>query len=396
MILVSDKPTVLTGVLGRAAAAGHSTSSGKAAPRGGIDVVDPAVEPDWDRQLAYHADASIFHSAAWCRVLQESYDYRPFYIINRGPDRSLSSIIPMIEIESVLGRRAVSLPFTDRCSILSQAGERSRFVCDLAALKGSRAVFLPANEGETECGQLLKLSRQRGWKSFECRDGGAELPACEIHYEHVLDLSQGEEKIFQGMGESTRRAIRRAEKNQLSVRMEQSFEATERYYRLHCLTRRVHGVPPQPLHFFENLHRHILSRGLGFIVMAYHGDAPMAAGVFLHFGRTAVYKFGASDPEQSNLRGNNAAMWQAIRFLSNAGFETLSFGRSSKDNPGLRRFKLGWGATERELSYSRFSFQKAAFAKLQGTPPAWRRELFRRFPLPLARLVGSVLYRYAG
>ena len=47
-----------------------------------------------------------------------------------------------------------------------------------------------------------------------------------------------------------------------------------------------------------------------------------------------------------NLRANNLVMWEAIKYYSAKGFELFSFGITKPDNEGLRKFKLGWGASE--------------------------------------------------
>ena len=68
----------------------------------------------------------------------------------------------------------------------------------------------------------------------------------------------------------------------------------------------------------------------------------------------AIYKFGASDPKFQELRGNNVVMSRAIEWCAGHGMEALDFGRTETTNDGLRRFKLGWGAEETEIQYSRY------------------------------------------
>src|SRR5205823_295553 len=116
-------------------------------------------------------------------------------------------------------------------------------------------------------------------------------------------------------------------------------------------TRKRHGLPPQPVSFFLNIYEEVIKAGLGFLVMAKSGSRPVAAAVFFHHGKSAVYKFGASDESFQELRGNNLVMWEAIQSLARRGFKTLHFGRTSPANAGLRRFKLAWGTTEETISY---------------------------------------------
>jgi lipid II:glycine glycyltransferase (peptidoglycan interpeptide bridge formation enzyme) len=128
------------------------------------------------------------------------------------------------------------------------------------------------------------------------------------------------------------------------------------------------------------------------VVTASLGDRPVAAAVFFIMGTRAVYKFGASATESLSLRGNNLVMWEAIRELSRRGVERLDFGRTSKDNEGLRRYKAGFGAAEREIPVCRYDFRARAFVPGRDRAYGWHNRVFRLLPLPLLRLAGRLLY----
>ncbi len=50
--------------------------------------------------------------------------------------------------------------------------------------------------------------------------------------------------------------------------MNNSEEAMDDYYRLHCMTRKRQGVPPQPVSFFKNIFDFIVKQGKGNIFFA--------------------------------------------------------------------------------------------------------------------------------
>lgn len=197
---------------------------------------------------------------------------------------------------------------------------------------------------------------------------------------------------FGRFSSSVRRAIRKAEASGLSVEISQSQEAVGTFHRLHTRTRRRHGLPPQALSFFRNIHEEIIRPGAGFIVTATHGGRPIAAAVFFQFGAGATYKFGASDERQQGLRGNNLVMWKAIAWLAENGFETLHFGRTLPANDGLRRFKLSWGTTEEKVDYHRLSTRPAGRSRSGDKSSGFHTALFRRLPLAVNRLAGAILY----
>ena len=164
------------------------------------------------------------------------------------------------------------------------------------------------------------------------------------------------------------------------------------FYKLHVRTRRRHGVPPQPQSFFVNIQRHLIGAGHGFTVIVEGQKRALAAAIFFKFGRQAIYKFGASDERLQELRANNLAMFEGIKYLVDAGAETLHFGRTDKGNEGLRRFKFSWGATEEEIDYARFEMESGSWKHLRGSRSTLHKRIFRALPASLNRLAGAMIY----
>ena len=133
---------------------------------------------------------------------------------------------------------------------------------------------------------------------------------------------------------------------------------------------------------------------LGWVVLARKGSIPVAGAVFFHSGKTAYYKFGASDETQQHLRGNNLVMWHAIQWLAQHNFETLDFGRTSLNNAGLRRFKLSWGTREGAIDYVKYDLRMRRFVTARDTSTGLQNHLFRRMPVSFLRFAGRLLYRH--
>lgn len=340
-------------------------------------AVDPLAEAGWDELLATHPECLFFHTASWARVLSSSYGYVPLYLA-AVKDGCLDGLIPFMEIRSpVTGIRGVSLPFTD--------------VCDL---------ILPRGTGyEQALGSATKLARSRGWATFELRGrvaGMETVPASAEYYLHDLDLSEGEESVLSRIRDNVRRNIRKAEREGVIIENEESAAALRRYYRLHCLTRREHGIPPQPFRFFERLGEHVLAKGNGTLLMARKGKKYIAGAVFLHHRGRAVFKFGASDRRHQHLRANNLVMWEAIRSYIGRRFRSLSFGRTDLDHDGLRQFKVSWGCSERVLRYSRYLIDSGAWQVGTARHGAPWKAVFCRLPVPVLRAVGAIAYGHVG
>lgn len=338
-------------------------------------VVNPLEFPKWDELVAHHPGATFFHGTAWPRVLRETYGHQPVYFC-RFSGGQLRQVLPVMEVSSPLtGRRGVSLPFADFCSPLSWSDE------DLSALYAF----------------AMEHGRERGWRYFEARGFFKQWPGAKTSmgfFGHVLSLEGGEQALFAGLDGAMRRGIRKAEQAGLRVEFSNTAEAIRVFYGLHCQTRRKHGVPPQPIEFFENIARHVLEPGRGFVAIARQEKQPLAAAVFFHEGHSALYKFGASNHQFQNLRPNNLMMWEAIKHCAAGGFAELHFGRTSLYNDGLRHFKLGFGAVEKPVEYAKYDFRRNEFVSDVDRAEGPLNMVFRCLPQPLLVQAGRLLYRH--
>ena len=343
---------------------------------GAPQLLNPLEHDGWDGLLGTHSDSSFFHTAAWAGVLRETYGFNPAYF-TVCENTSLLSLLPVMEVNSRLtGRRGVALPFTDFCEMPDYD----------STLKN---LLIPA---------AIAYGRQKGWAYLEMR-GARELfsdvPAWQSFLSHELKLHKDEGRMFAGFDSATRRAIRKSEKLGVIVEISDSFDAVQSFYALHCKTRKKHGLPPQPSRFFQNIHKHILSRQMGLVVTARRRQNIIAAAIFFHFGAKAIYKYGASDETFQELRGNNLVIWEAIKWYGANGAKALHFGRTSIANEGLRRFKLAWGSDEQTIEYLRYDLQKSCFVTGKDRVIGWYNTVFRALPIPLLRMIGRLLYRHA-
>ena len=281
-----------------------------------------------------------------------------------------------MEINSWLtGKRGVSLPFTDACEPLFSDPT------DLDALYES----------------AFSIGLQRNWRTLEIRSGAGfsktETPSLR-HYTHHLDLQKDPQELFSQFSSSNRRAIRKAERSDLEVKRSQSLESLNSFYSLLCLTRKRHGLPPQPWSFFKAIHQHILSRDQGSLFIALHKSKPIAGALFLHQGQKAIYKFGASDERRRSLRPNNLLMWKAIEWLEQQGYQQLDFGRTSLDHSGLRHFKQSWGTSEQILPYFRHNLKSQTIETQSDATNGWHTRIFQHLPIPISRIIGKILYKH--
>jgi lipid II:glycine glycyltransferase (peptidoglycan interpeptide bridge formation enzyme) len=165
---------------------------------------------------------------------------------------------------------------------------------------------------------------------------------------------------------------------------------------LNCITRKRHGLPPQPKEFFNNIYKYIISQKKGFIVLASINNLNIAGGVYFHLGNKAIYKYGASIPEFNLLKANNIIMWEAIKWCCINNFEYFSFGRTDIHNNGLIQYKDGWGTEKKILGYIKYDLKKDKFITDSSEINPSYTKIFNKLPVPVLKLIGKYIYKHIG
>lgn len=340
--------------------------------------IDPLCDPRWPELLERHPQASVFHTRAWLASLRDTHGYKPVAFTTTAPEAPLRNGWVFCRIRSWLtGRRLVSLPFSDHCDPLLENPE------DLDEISWSLKRF----REEDDC------------RYVEFRfASNKEVPQDFRKYQefclHKLDLQPSLDKLFHGLHESsTRRKIRRAEREKLRYEEGSSETLLQQFYQLLVLTRRRHHVPPQPRKWFSNLVRyfgnHIQIR------VAFNKETPVASIITLCFKNTLVYKYGGADERFFRLGGMQMLLWRAIVEAKQRRLREFDLGRSDLQAKGLIVLKDRLGAERSSLCYFRYPGQGRS-TSLSSDRICRRKKLLSYVPSRIIDAGGRLLYRHFG
>jgi hypothetical protein len=344
-----------------------------------IYTLDPLHDPRWIEFIGRHPRASVVHTPGWLRALNKTYGYEPIVYTTSDPRVSLNNGAVFCRIASWLtGRRLVSLPFTDHCELLTDGPHSTdEIVRELQqTAETARLKYVELRPGDSE------HVRSEAWQvssSFRF---------------HSLDLRPSLDELFRAAHKtSVQQAIRRAEREPLSYHDGRSEDQLNDFYRLLVLTRRRHMLPPQPIEWFRNL---VACMGDDLKIRVASKDGRTVASILtLHWGNTILYKYGCSDATFHNLGGIAFLLWKTIQEGKDRGAQSLDFGRSDLDNPGLITFKDRWGATQSSLEYLRYSSRPSQRGG-DSSRAKFVRRLFARMPDEMLKAAGRLLYRHIG
>ena len=339
-----------------------------------IIPIDPAADARWLPFLEGAPDATVFYHPAWLNTLAEAYGYARACLAAEE-NGVVVGVLPLMEINSwITGKRGVCLPFSDACG-------------PLATSAAAGTVLLEALEAER---------KSRSWKYAEVRGPVAHAHAvqCAAYKYHRIVLSADAEATYARFNKKrTQWSIQKSQASRVVVEQRTDREALDRFIWLNDLTRRKHGIPPQPKSFFHAMHQHVIGKGLGFVNIATVDGAIAAASVWLGFNKILIHKYSASDVRFLKACPNHAIVWDAIQWACANDFTVVDFGRSDLDGEGLIKFKQGWGSEESELHYFRWGEMPPKSAH----DSTHRYEIaLRHMPLPALRLAGRLMYRHIG
>ncbi|MGA8736017.1 MAG: GNAT family N-acetyltransferase [Terriglobales bacterium] len=341
--------------------------------------IDPIKDRRWTEFLNKHPEASIFHTSGWLEALRRTYGYEPVVFTTSPPETELRNGIPFCRITTWLTRRRlVSLPFSDHC--------------------------IPLVENSVELTCMLKSLQQevaeKTWNYAEIRAGDLDLPSDAVFEKansyslHKLDLRPNLDGLFRSFHKDcVQRKIHRAERESLTCEEGIEDSLLRKFYHLLLITRRRHGLAPQPFRWFRNL---IACLGDKVKIRVASKDArPVASILTLRHRRTLVYKYGCSDHRFNQLGGTHLLMWKAIQEAKNDRLDEFDMGRSDWDNPGLIAFKDRWGAARSTLFYLRYPLRHSQTIS-EAMPGNVAKYIVAHAPDSLLVATGNMLYKYMG
>lgn len=334
-------------------------------------VVEISLE-EWKDFILQQTNVQVFHHPNWINLLTTQYHYKR-RIFAWKENGNIQAAIPFLETQSLFGeRRLVCLPFTD--------------------------FLYPVNQNQTAIGLLIQFLKNNniGIDEIELRMDLADynLAFNSSYLKHELQLSANFDDIYSKFASSAKRNIKKAVTNHIITKKYTDQSGIDIFYKLHLYTRKKHGIPIQPKKFFSYFKNFLFDQNMGFILVAFKSEIPVAAALFLYYGKTLVYKYGASDEKFLEFRPNDLIFNEAIKWGCENQFQLFDFGTSACDNTGLRRYKSAWGAEETPVNYFYINKRKQA-PRFKKGKSNFLKVIIQHSPLWVCRITGELFYKYA-
>ena len=339
--------------------------------------------PQWDAFITQHPNGTIYHHSAWKEVIEKTYGYQPYYIALQNDSGDIEAGLPLFYVNSpITGKRLVSIPFSDVGGPVFDDYGRMEEIINY--LQFSRLA------------QKSKYIEIRA--SSACNHLNGHFLKFEYYKNFILRLQDNPQALFKTFHKNhVQRAIKKAEKTEIKIKVGYSENDFKQFYHLNLLTRKKHGVPPQPYQFFFNLFDIMFKKRLATLMLATIGGQAIAGILLFKFKDTVYYKFGASDFRYLSYRPNHLLMWSAIKMACQEGYEYFDFGKTSPDNKGLMEFKSRWNTSQTDLNYFFFPSIKG-FSPIKEASLKYNilSRIWQKLPLSLYSWGSTILYKHLG
>lgn len=331
-----------------------------------------ADRSQWDAFVQRHAAGTFFHLTRWSQVVEDTFGYRPHYLLATEGSR-ICGVLPLFSVENfMVGKCLISTPLAVYGGICADSPLAHRHL--LRAVKSlARSMHV----------DYLELRNR-------VADPCSELRTNALYVTFTTPLLSDPEAQLARLPRDTRYMIRKSGRQGLEPRW--GWENLDSFYRIYASSLHQLGTPVFPRRLFENL-RDVFGDQVSLLTV-FRGREALAGVVYFTFRDVLLPYYGGSLPEARKYAPNNFMYWELMRFAAQQGYRKFDFGRSKRQS-GSYLFKKQWSMQEEALGYQSFLVRRKSPPDFSPANPKFKlaASVWRRLPLGLTKWIGPHVVR---
>ena len=327
----------------------------------------------WDDFISTVSQGSLFHTIAWRKVLEKTFDYHSVFLANYD-ETEICGILPLFLVPKPLkGHVMVSVPFGVYGGVVAKTQEAIHML-----LNAAKKIAVEKGVDSLEFRHIEKLDEA--------------LPTKELYFGFSREIFDGEEKNMAAIPRKQRRMVRQGINYGLQSKVG-SAELLKDFYFVYSSSLRNLGTPAFPFRYFEHLFQE-LGEQCKILSVTYEGKVVAAVLTFFYQDRVMPY-YGGGLPEYQKYAIYDFMYWELMRFGWEHGYKVFDFGRSKRET-GPFHFKRHWGFEPQALPYEYFLPKGGSIPNVNPSNPKIQPliALWKRLPLSLANQLGPFLIKY--
>ncbi len=320
-----------------------------------MKIIDAKNRQEWDDFVTSHPEANFLQS--W--DFYEFYRSRGNEVVRRlaieETNRKVAKENDLPGKRRVLGAYAGVVEKAKRGRHLAIAGGP---ILDWGKLDLVEAMFHDmAEQGKLHHCAFVRVRPQleRSAESLELMHHLGAVPApmyLSVEFAGLLDLEKDEDEILKGMRQRLRRALRKAEKNDIQVETSRDPKDIHEFYEIQMQTAGRHGFVAFSEDFLTKQFTAFAKHDEAVLYTAKYQGEILAQNFMIFYGNEASYHYGVSSELGTKLSGAPLLHLQAMRDARARGIKRYNFwGIVGEDETwhrfyGVSQFKRGFGVEE--------------------------------------------------
>jgi CelD/BcsL family acetyltransferase involved in cellulose biosynthesis len=303
-----------------------------------IRIRNDLPEPVWRGFVDRHPAGNVFHTPEMFQVFARAAGHEPRLWAAVDGDGAPLALLPVVQITQMGGPLR---PLTTRAVAYGSV------LCD-SGPAGTDALEALLQAHDREAGRQALFTELRNLSDLEPLQGTLEERGYryEPHLNYLVDLARAPEAVLQSFSRRTRKQIRRAlRQGHVTVRDAADRKEVRLCYRLLQKSYAAARVPLADRSLFDAAFDVLNPVGMVRFLLAWVGDACVAASVELLHRDTVYGWYGGVDRAYGSYVPNEVLMWHILRWGAENGYRRYDFGGAGKpdEDYGVRDFKAKFG-----------------------------------------------------
>ena len=306
-----------------------------------MKIIDATDQQQWDEFITSHAEANFLHSWAW----GDFHELRNKTVVRRialKGDKIVAAYVGQVET----ARRGTYMAIAGGPIMDWSNQTLCRAIFDDIRKQGkaNNCVFVRIRPQITECEENRRLFEKLGTKPAPIY--------LSVEYAGILNLEKSEEEILAGAAQRLRRALRKAQKNNITVEVSKDPKDIKRFYQIQLETAKRHDFVEFSESFLQKQFDAFAKYDEVRLYTAKYEGEILAQNFMIFYGNEASYHYGVSTQLGTKYSGAPLLHMQAMRDAREAGIRRYNFwGITAEDDTrhrfyGVSQFKRGFGVEE--------------------------------------------------
>ena len=299
-------------------------------------------QTEWDKFVTAHKDANFLQS--W--DFYEFYFSRGFNIVRRGIYDENNQLVGVYagEVEPAKRGRHLAVAGGPIFDWSNPEVKKLIFYDMKLQAKKLKCTFVRVRPQLQNTPENAKIFQQLGFRKAPMY--------LSVEFAGVLNLENSEEEILKNMRQRLRRALRKAEKNQITIEKTSDPKAIHDFYQIELQTAKRHDFYAFSEDFLTKQFAAFAKNDEAVLYIAKLGGEILAENFMIFYGNEASYHYGVSSELGTKYSGAPLLHMEAMRDARKRGIKRYNFWGIVDENDtkhrfyGVSVFKRGFGVEE--------------------------------------------------